>query len=84
MGLMAQGEKMTQKSKSILWHWAFEFTAGLIVACLGAALIYILPEAKQGSIQTSFYTGSPGWAVVILGVLGMGNSVRRAIFKKKV
>lgn len=63
------GGKMTQKSKSSLLALVIHFASGLTIAILGAVLIYILPEAKQGAITTAIYTGSPGWAVVLIGAI---------------
>jgi len=64
-------------------HWLVEFIAACVVIAAGAALLVLLPETKQGQIQTAVYTGSPGWAVVIIGALGVVNSVRRGLFRKK-
>lgn len=74
---------MTQKAKAILFHWVVEMSAGLIVIAVGVGLVVYLPEAKQGEIKTSAYTGSPAWGVIILGVLAILNSVRRALLRKK-
>lgn len=71
------------KAKTVLFHWLVEMAAGLIVVLVGAMLIIVLPDSKQAAIDTDVYKGSAAWAVVLLGVLGMLNSVRRAIFKKK-
>lgn len=72
------GENMLKK----ITHWLVEFSAALIVLSVGAALILFLPADKQGQIQTAFYTGSAAWAVVLVGALGIVNSVRRGIFRK--
>jgi hypothetical protein len=65
-----------------LTHWLAEFSLSLIVVLVGAALLVFLPEGKQGVITTPVYSGSAGWAVVLIGSLGLVNSVRRAVFKK--
>jgi len=63
-------------------HWLVEFSAALIVLAIGSALLFFLPADKQGQIQTALYTGSAAWAVVLVGALGIVNSVRRGIFRK--
>lgn len=64
-------------------HWLVEFVGSIVVITVGGVLLVLLPEGKQGQIQTAIYTGSPGWAVVLIGALGVVNSVRRGVFRKK-
>ena len=66
-----------------LTHWFAEFILCAIVVAVGAALLVFLPEGRQGVITTPVYSGSAGWAVVLIGSLGLANSVRRAVFKKR-
>lgn len=63
-------------------HWLVEFIAALIVAGIGAILLLVVPAEKQGQIATSVFTGPPAWAVVLIGALGIVNSVRRGILRK--
>lgn len=74
---------MTQKAKAILFHWFVEMLAGLTVVAVGVSLIVFLPDSKQAHVDTAGYKGSASYGIVILGVLAMLNSVRRALLRKK-
>ena len=81
--LNQSAERMKKTIIERLTNWMAEFSLSIIVICVGAALLVFLPEGKQGVITTPVYSGSAGWAVVLIGSLGLANSVRRAVFKKR-
>lgn len=64
-------------------HWLSELVLSGIVLAVGVYLVQSVPADKQKDIDVLFYKGPASWSVVILGALGMANSMRRALFKKR-